>query len=155
FTVLKYDVEVSGFGSQALGHVCLLNLRDQTYPGSEGTKVKGWPTWTTPLMKWGKDQGAVTGYAHSANGLGLNPKEASGRLFKALDANTDGSISKEEAGMGKWPLVDAFEKIDADSDGKINATELLNAHQANAAKLPNLVIPRMDGIGAQEICVTS
>ena len=25
--MLKYDVEVSGFGSQALGHVCLLNLK--------------------------------------------------------------------------------------------------------------------------------
>ncbi|MEO2090008.1 MAG: CehA/McbA family metallohydrolase, partial [Gemmataceae bacterium] len=73
FTVLKYDVEVSGFGSQALGHVCLLNLRDQTYPGSDGTKTKGWPTWTTPLMRWAKEQGGVTGYAHSANGLGINP----------------------------------------------------------------------------------
>ena len=50
--LLRYDVEVSGFGSQALGHVCLLNLRDQTYPGSEGTKTKGWPTWTTPVMRW-------------------------------------------------------------------------------------------------------
>jgi hypothetical protein len=56
FTVLKYDVEVSGFGSQALGHVCLLNLRDQVYPGSEGTKTRGWPTWTTPLMKLKRDQ---------------------------------------------------------------------------------------------------
>jgi hypothetical protein len=42
-TVLKYDMEVSGFGSQLLGHVCLLNLRDQTYPGSNGT-IKNWPT---------------------------------------------------------------------------------------------------------------
>ena len=72
FTVLKYDLEISGFGSQALGHVCLLNLRDQTYPGSDGTKTKGWPTWTTPLMKWAKAQGAYTGYAHSASGLGVN-----------------------------------------------------------------------------------
>ncbi len=31
-TLLKYDIEISGFGSQALGHVCLLNLRDQFYP---------------------------------------------------------------------------------------------------------------------------
>jgi hypothetical protein len=31
-TLLKYDLEISGFGSQALGHVCLLNLKDQTYP---------------------------------------------------------------------------------------------------------------------------
>ena len=64
FTVLKYDIEVSGFGSQALGHVCLLNLREQNYPGSKGTKR--WPTWTTPVLRWAKDQGAVTGYAHSA-----------------------------------------------------------------------------------------
>ena len=40
-TVVKYDIEVSGFGSQALGHVCLLNLKDQTYPGSDGTSTKG------------------------------------------------------------------------------------------------------------------
>jgi hypothetical protein len=46
-TLLKYDIEVSGFGSQALGHVCLLNLTDQSYPGSAGTKTKGWPGWTT------------------------------------------------------------------------------------------------------------
>ena len=39
--MLKYDVEVSGFGSQALGHVCLLNLNDQTYPGSEGNRDEG------------------------------------------------------------------------------------------------------------------
>jgi hypothetical protein len=30
---MKYDIEVSGFGSEALGHVCLLNLKEQVYPG--------------------------------------------------------------------------------------------------------------------------
>jgi hypothetical protein len=163
FTILKYDVEVSGFGSQALGHVCLLNLRDQTYPGSEGTKIKGWPTWTTPLMRWAKDQGAVTGYAHSANGLGINPVNSSKRLFAHLDANKDGSISKDEVKAGKWPLPDTFAKIDADGDGKITAAELDKTHNAifndvRAAAvraLPNLAIPEMNGIGAQEICVTT
>ena len=38
FTVLKYDVEVSGFGSQALGHVCLLNLRTRPTPGPPGRR---------------------------------------------------------------------------------------------------------------------
>ena len=75
-TLIKYDVEVSGFGSQALGHVCLLNLRDQTYPGSEGTATKGWPTWTTPVLRWAKGQGAVTGYAHSGSGLEIEPAAA-------------------------------------------------------------------------------
>src|SRR5678810_594564 len=92
FTVMKYDLEISGFGSQALGHVCLLNLKDQTYPGSEGTKSKGWPTWTTPVVRWAKAQGAVTGYAHSASGLEINSRSASARLVTKFDANKDGLL---------------------------------------------------------------
>ncbi len=155
FTILKYDVEVSGFGSQALGHVCLLNLRDQTFPGSEGTKLKGWPTWTTPLMSWAKEQGAVTGYAHSANGLGVNPPNAAKRLFAELDANKDGVITEAEAKVGRWPLPEPFAAIDADGDGKITMDELMKSTQRVNLKLPNLNIPEMNGIGAQEICVTT
>src|SRR5580765_7124690 len=80
-SVMKYDLEISGFGSQALGHVCLLNLKEQTYPGSEGTRIKGWPTWTTPVMRWAKEQGGVTGYAHSGSGLEINALAATKRLL--------------------------------------------------------------------------
>lgn len=155
FTVLKYDIEVSGFGSQALGHVCLLNLKDQTYPGSEGTKTKGWPTWTTPLMKWAKAQGAVTGYAHSANGLAANPERAAQRLFASLDSNKDDKITKLEADTSFLPLPEKFADIDSDKDGLLDAKEFLKSHQRMADMLPNLLIPEMDGIGAQEICVTT
>ncbi|MBA4190070.1 MAG: hypothetical protein C0467_18960 [Planctomycetaceae bacterium] len=155
FTILKYDVEVSGFGSQALGHVCLLNLRDQTFPGSEGTKVKGWPTWTTPLMKWGKDQGAVTGYAHSANGLQVNAKNAAGRLLAELDTDKDGFVSAAEVKARRWPLPEPFATIDANADGKLSVDELIKSHDRALAILPNLAIPEMNGIGAQEICVTT
>jgi hypothetical protein len=155
FTVLKYDVEVSGFGSQALGHVCLLNLRDQTYPGSGGTKVKGWPTWTTPLMRWAKEQGAVTGYAHSANGLQVNEKNAAARLLVHLDADRDGSVTAAEAKAGKWPLPEPFAAADADGDGKLSAAELLKSHERVLDKVPNLNVPEMNGIGAQEVCVTT
>lgn len=155
FTVLKYDVEVSGFGSQSLGHVNLLNLRDQTYPGSEGTKTKGWPTWTTPLMKWAKAQGGVTGYAHSANGLGVNPEASTRRLFVALDKGTKGHITKDDAASGSLPLPEAFGKLDTDEDGKVTEIELRKGTDRTFSKLPNLLIPNMDGIGAQEICVTS
>jgi hypothetical protein len=155
FTVIKYDVEVSGFGSQALGHVCLLNLRDQTYPGSGGTKVKGWPTWTTPLMRWAKEQGAITGYAHSASGLGINPEKSAKRLVGELDRDGDGSVSKAEAAAGKLPLTEPFEKIDTDGDGKLTEAELLASTRRVARTLPNLAIPEMNGIGAQEVCVTT
>lgn len=156
FTVLKYDLEISGFGSQALGHVCLLNLRDQTYPGSDGTKTKGWPTWTTPVMKWTKAQGGYTGYAHSANGLVLNPpviESATKRLIAGLDKDNDGKLSKEESAKGLLPA--AFGTMDVDSDGVLTVAEITNAHRKAADELPNLVIPEMNGIGAQEICVTS
>jgi hypothetical protein len=157
-TVLKYDIEVSGFGSQALGHVCLLNLRDQTYPGSNGT-TEGWPTWTTPLMRWAKNQGAYTGYAHSAIGLtfddeGNSARALAKRIIAELDANKDDSLSPAEAARGLLP--DAFAKINANNDGLVTEQELINRVQRIwSTQLTNLVIPPMDGIGAQEICVTS
>jgi hypothetical protein len=152
FTVLKYDLEISGFGSQALGHVCLLNLRDQTYPGSDGTKTKGWPTWTTPVMRWAKAQGAVTGYAHSASGLNVDAAAAAKRLLVELDTNKDGKLSPEEAAKGLLP--EEFTAIDADKDGALTEKELSASIARVANRLPNHAIPEMNGIGAQEICVT-
>jgi hypothetical protein len=151
-TVIKYDLEISGFGSQALGHVCLLNLRDQTYPGSDGTKTKGWPTWTTPVMRWAKLQGAVTGYAHSASGLAVDPAAAGKRLLAELDANKDGKLSEKEAAKGLLP--EEFTAIDTDKDGFLSEKELTASIARVANHLPNLAIPEMNGIGAQEICVT-
>ncbi len=152
-TILKYDLEISGFGSQALGHVCLLNLQDQTYPGSEGTETKGWPLWTTPVMRWAKAQGGVTGYAHSASGLAIEPAPAAKRLLAKCDANQDGTLSNDEAGRGLLP--EPFAMVDANSDGALDANELTDSHHRAADHLPNLAIPEMNGVGAMEICVTT
>jgi hypothetical protein len=152
FTVIKYDLEISGFGSQQLGHVCLLNLRDQTYPESEGTKTKGWPTWTTPVMRWAKQQGGVTGYAHSASGLDVYPDAAASRLLTQLDQDQDGKLSREEADNGLLP--ESFATIDSNQDGFLSPEELRRSIARAAKVLPNLAIPEMNGIGAQEICVT-
>lgn len=157
FTVLKYDVEVSGFGSQALGHVCLLNLKDQTYPGSDGTKTKGWPTWTTPLMKWAKAQGAYTGYAHSANGLTFDPPAqanvAARGLVESLDADKDGRVAAGEAAKGLLP--EDFTAVDGNGDGFLSVDEITASIGRVKNVLPNKAVPPMNGIGAQEICVTS
>ena len=157
FCVLKYDVEVSGFGSQALGHVCLLNLKDQTYPGSDGTKEKGWPTWTTPLMRWAKAQGAVTGYAHSASGLMFDPPgnatTAAEGIVTWLDSNKDLKLSKDEAARGVLP--EEFATLDVNQDGSLTAQEILAGINRVKERLPNYAVPPMNGIGAQEICVTT
>jgi hypothetical protein len=157
FCVLKYDLEISGFGSQAMGHVCLLNLKEQTYPGSDGTKDKGWPKWTTPVMKWTKDQGGFAGYAHSGSGLMFDPPDnavvAAKGIITWLDMNKDGHINREEAKAGVVP--EAFGVIDANADGLIDEKELIASINRVKNKLPNLAIPPMNGIGAQEICVTT
>ncbi len=150
-TLLKYDIEVSGFGSQALGHVCLLNLKEQIYPGADGSK--NWPTWTTPVMRWAKKQGGVTGYAHSASGLQVAPANAGKRLLDQLDADKDGKVSKEEAARGLLP--EEFGAIDADRDGALSLEELVKSVDRAADALPNLAIPEMNSVGAMEIFVTA
>ncbi|MDB6030042.1 MAG: hypothetical protein JWM16_380 [Verrucomicrobiales bacterium] len=65
--LLRYDIEVSGFGSHQSGHLCLLQLRDQIYPG--GDSSKHWPTLCLNTLRWAKKQGALCGPAHSGWGL--------------------------------------------------------------------------------------
>uniref|UniRef100_A0A7C2PAC0 EF-hand domain-containing protein n=1 Tax=Schlesneria paludicola TaxID=360056 RepID=A0A7C2PAC0_9PLAN len=152
-TLLKYDLEISGFGSQALGHVCLLNLTDQEYPGSDGTATQGWPTWTVPVMKWAKQQGGVTGYAHSASGLAIHPKNEAKRLLATRDHDGDGVLTESEASSGLLPLPVA--EIDSERDGRLSEAELRAALERAADQLPNLAIPEMNGVGAMEVCVTT
>lgn len=67
--LMRYDVEVSGFPSSHAGHLCLLKLTEDDYPGT--TRLEQWPSWTLPVLKWGKDQGGVVGYSHSGWGIAL------------------------------------------------------------------------------------
>jgi hypothetical protein len=65
--LLRYDVEVSGFGSHRTGHLCLLRLKEKNYPGGESNDH--WPTLGLNTLRWAKKQGAITGPAHSGSGL--------------------------------------------------------------------------------------
>lgn len=67
--LMRYDVEVSGFPSSHAGHLCLLRLIEDDYPGT--TVLEEWPSWTMPVLQWGQRQGAVVGYSHSGWGLAL------------------------------------------------------------------------------------
>ncbi len=151
WTLLKYDLEISGFGSAALGHVCLLNLRDQTYPGSEGLMDKGWPTWTVPVMRWAKQQGGVTGYPHSA--MHVNASAAAARMLARWDRDGDQAIAAQEAHDALLP--EPFATIDEDNDLTLTLRELKAAADRAADQLPNLVVPEMNGAGAMEICVST
>ncbi len=65
--LMRYDVEVSGFPSSHCGHLCLLRLKEDDYPGT--TRIEQWPSWDLPVLKWGKSQGGVVGFSHSGWGL--------------------------------------------------------------------------------------
>jgi len=70
--LMHYDLEVSGFPSSHAGHLVLLGLTEQDYPGTK--RIEDWPTWDLPILRWGKSQKAVVGFAHS--GFGLEVKTA-------------------------------------------------------------------------------
>lgn len=65
--LMHYDVEVSGFPSSHAGHLVLMGLKEDDYPGT--TKIEEWPSWDLPVLRWAKSQGAVTGFSHSGWGL--------------------------------------------------------------------------------------
>jgi hypothetical protein len=73
-SLLRYDIEVSGFPSSHSGHPILMQLREQEYPGTSNPTE--WPSWNLPILQWAKAQGGVVGFGHC--GVGLEPRD--GRL---------------------------------------------------------------------------
>jgi hypothetical protein len=71
--LMRYDLEISGFPSSHAGHLVLLGLKDQDYPGTK--RLEDWPTWTLPVLRWAKSQGAVVGFAHSGWGLEVRSQD--------------------------------------------------------------------------------
>ena len=71
--LMHYDLEVSGFPSSHAGHLVLLGLTEQDYPGTK--RIEDWPTWDLPVLRWGKSQKAVVGFAHSGWGLEVKSSE--------------------------------------------------------------------------------
>jgi hypothetical protein len=87
---LRYDVEISGFPSSHAGHLVLLRLKDQDYPGTK--LVEDWPSWNLPILKWARAQGAVAGYAHCGWGMIVESNELPNYEIPPMD-----SIGTQEA----------------------------------------------------------
>jgi hypothetical protein len=82
--LLHYDLEVSGFPSSHAGHLVLLGLKEQDYPGA--TRIEHWPSWDLPILEWAKKQGAVTGFTHSGWGLGVSTTEVPNYEMPGFDS---------------------------------------------------------------------
>jgi hypothetical protein len=122
--LLRYDVEVSGFGSHRSGHLCLLRLKDQIYPG--GDSKNHWPTLCLNTLKWAQKQGAVCGPAHSGWGLQV----AGDKLptyevppFNGIGANefiVDVTHQVEGPNGTTVPAVDFLSMVDTPSIWELN-----------------------------------
>lgn len=114
--IMRYDVEVSGFPSSHAGHIVLLRLNEDDYPGT--SKIEDWPSWTLPVLSWAKSQGAVTGYAHS--GWGLQPAQPTKELPNYVMPTMDGIGANEYIVTVTQNAVDFFSAGDTPPQWELN-----------------------------------
>ena len=100
--LMRYDVEVSGFPSSHAGHLCLLGLKEDDYPGT--SSIEEWPSWTLPILRWARSQGGVAGYAHS--GWGLEPLQPTQELPNYEKAKFD------SVGANEYIVTVAHDAVD-------------------------------------------
>lgn len=122
--LLHYDVEVSGFGSHESGHLVLLRLQQEIYPG--GDSDKHWPTLGLNTLRWAKKQGAICGPAHSGWGLEVDTAELPNYVvppYSGIGANEYiVDVTHEVPGPdGKSvPAVDFISTVDTPSVWELN-----------------------------------
>jgi hypothetical protein len=122
--LLRYDIEVSGFGSHQSGHLVLLRLKEQIHPG--GDSSKHWPTLGLNTLKWAKKQGAVTGPAHSGSGIQVRGGELPNYTIPKYDGIGANEfivdITHEIPGPdGKpMPAIDFISTVDTDPFAELN-----------------------------------
>lgn len=122
--ILRYDIEVSGFGSHQSGHLCLLRLKDQMYPG--GDSKAHWPTLCLNTLRWAKKQGAICGPAHSGWGLEIPGTELPNYTvpgFNSIGANeyiVDVTHTVEGPDGKPTPAVDFLSTVDTPYTWELN-----------------------------------
>lgn len=89
-SIIRYDVEVSQFPSSHAGHLVLLQLKQQDYPGAQ--LIEDWPSWNLPILQWVKQQGAYGGYAHCGLGMEVDSTDLPNYEIPPMD-----SIGTQEA----------------------------------------------------------
>ena len=114
--IMRNDVEVSGFPSSHAGHIVLLRLKEDDYPGT--SKVEDWPSWTLPVFSWAKSQNAITGYAHS--GWGLEPTTPTTRLPNYVLPKMDGIGANEYIVTVTQNVVDFYSAGDTPAPWELN-----------------------------------
>ncbi len=128
--LMHYDVEVSGFPSSHAGHIVLLRLKEDDYPGTK--EIEQWPSWTLPVLSWAKSQGSLTGYAHS--GWGLEPSTPTKDLPNYIIPKMDGIGANEYVVTVTQGVVDFYSAGDTPAPWELN----MWYHSLNCGFTPRL-----------------
>lgn len=111
---IRYDVEVSGHPSSHTGHLLLLRLKEQEYPGTK--RIEDWPSWGMPILQWAKQQGAIVGYTHSGWGLALKEEKLPSYEMPPFD----GIGANEYVVTVTHDLVDVISAVDTPYAWELN-----------------------------------
>ncbi len=114
--ILRQDVEISGFPSSHAGHIVLLRIQEDDYPGT--STIEEWPSYTLPVLQWAQDQGGAVGYAHS--GWGLEPVEPTNELPNYTMPKMDGIGANEYVVTVAHDAVDFYSLGDTPAPWELN-----------------------------------
>ena len=81
--VVTHNLEISQFPSSAGGHTSGHGMKDIDYPGTK--RIKDWPSYTLPVLKWIQSQGALGGYTHAGFGLDVQSTQLPNYITPPMD----------------------------------------------------------------------
>lgn len=111
---IRYDMEVSGHPSSHTGHLLLLQLKQMDY--RDKARIEDWPSWGIPILKWGREQGAVIGYTHSGWGLPIKDE----KLLSYEMPPFDGIGANEFIASVTHGLADVISAVDTPYPWELN-----------------------------------
>ncbi len=82
--VVTHNIEISQFPSSAGGHTSGHGMKDIDYPGTK--RIRDWPSYTLPVLKWIQSQGALGSYTHAGFGLDVQSTQLPNYITPPMDS---------------------------------------------------------------------
>jgi hypothetical protein len=82
--IVTHNLEISQFPSSAGGHTSGHGLKEIDYPGTK--RMKDWPSYTLPVLKWIQSQGGLSSYTHSGFGLDVQSTQLPNYITPPMDS---------------------------------------------------------------------
>jgi len=82
--VVTHNLEISQFPSSAGGHTSGHGLKEIDYPGTK--RMKEWPSYTLPVLKWIQSQNGLSSYTHAGFGLDVQSTKLPNYITPPMDS---------------------------------------------------------------------